>query len=165
VQEQRLHREQLHLFLGHVARLFVPDCAAECDCVAGRDSHERCAAAARFEALLEKQSAAATANAATAQAATGLAEAAAQRSHISKFAGPSFSSSCTRVSHATTPRAGERCRTSSSMDQHLVLMYLRRPRRENGNAVLMLMSGDGHSLALVLVVPELKEHGEALLRA
>ena len=55
--------------------------------------------------------------------------------------------------------------TSSSMDQHLVLMYLRRPRRENGNAVLMLMSGDGHSLALVLVVPELKEHGEALLRA
>lgn len=46
-------------------------------------------------------------------------------SHNSKDAGPSFSSSCTGVSHAPTRRnAHNRTLTSSIIDQHLVLMYL-----------------------------------------
>jgi hypothetical protein len=97
----------------------------------------------RFAALLGKASAAAAASAATACAATGLAAAARRaprsaRAHFQVRRPLIQLVLHARQSRDNAARARSKA-TSSSMDQHLVLMYLRRPRRENGNAVLMLM--------------------------
>ena len=84
-------------------------------------------------------------------------------SHNSKDAGPSFSSSCTVVSHAPTRRtAHNRALASSIIDQHLVLMYLPRVAFQYRKALCDKGCGRGCALALVLVVPELEENSESL---